>query len=67
MTKHYDGDKCWEIIETFTHQLLGVEAFNLGNVIKYLYRYRKKGYPLEDLKKARHYLDRIIKKYEQKH
>ncbi len=31
-----------------------------GNVMKYLWRYEKKGKPVEDLKKARWYLDRLI-------
>lgn len=35
--------------------------FNAGNVIKYVARHQHKAEPLEDLKKARWYLDRIIK------
>ena len=31
-----------------------------ANVIKYLWRYEKKGKPLEDLKKAQWYLGRLI-------
>ena len=31
-----------------------------GNVMKYLWRYEKKEKPIEDLKKARWYLDRLI-------
>ena len=31
-----------------------------GNVLKYLARYRHKGSPVADLKKARWYIDRII-------
>ena len=34
--------------------------FSEGNVIKYVARHRFKGEPLEDLKKARWYLDRLI-------
>ena len=33
-----------------------------GNVLKYLARYRHKGTPLEDLKKARVYLDWLIER-----
>ena len=40
--------------------------FYLGNVIKYILRHNKKGKPLEDLKKARWYLDREIEKLEEK-
>lgn len=42
------------------------EHFNfvLGNVLKYVMRADRKGRPLEDLKKARWYLDREIQKRE---
>ena len=33
------------------------ESFNIGNAIKYMMRRNFKGKPLEDLKKARFYLD----------
>lgn len=35
-----------------------------GNIMKYLWRYEKKEKPIEDLKKARWYLDRLIHKVE---
>ena len=38
--------------------------FTIGNIIKYVSRYKHKENPLEDLKKAKWYLDRLIKKYE---
>lgn len=38
--------------------------FNEGNVIKYVVRARKKGSHIEDLKKAKDYLEREIKHYE---
>ena len=54
-----------------THYNQGIEAieyieshkmdFNEGNVIKYLTRAKYKGAYLDDLKKARWYLDRLIK------
>lgn len=31
-----------------------------GNILKYMWRYERKGKPIEDLKKARWYLDRLI-------
>jgi hypothetical protein len=46
---------------------MGPEAFAgylKGSVTKYLWRYEKKGKPLEDLKKARWFLDRLIQKVE---
>lgn len=56
----------------YTSHPSGVEAiticehmnFNLGNVIKYLWRSDFKGAKIEDLKKARWYLDREIKRIE---
>lgn len=35
-----------------------------GNIKKYLHRYRYKGKPLEDLKKAQWYLNRLIEEME---
>lgn len=49
----------WEVIER------GDLDFWEGNVVKYVMRYRAKN-GLEDLKKARHYLDYLIER-EQKH
>jgi len=58
--KHYNshpsGVECIQIIEHM--------GFNLGNVIKYLWRSEEKGAPLEDLKKAAWYLQREIAKRE---
>ena len=39
--------------------------FTTGNIIKYVSRHKHKDSPLEDLKKARWYLDRLIKRYEE--
>ncbi|UCF38984.1 MAG: DUF3310 domain-containing protein [Acidobacteriota bacterium] len=41
-------------------------GFHLGNVVKYVARSRHKGKELEDLKKARFYLDRMIQALENK-
>jgi hypothetical protein len=46
---------------------MGPEAYAgylKGSVTKYLWRYEKKGKPIEDLKKARWFLDRLIQKVE---
>lgn len=57
---HYGGaDNPYEAIKVIEAWELG---FNLGNSVKYISRAEKKGAPLEDLKKARWYLDREIKK-----
>ena len=54
---HYQGDYVMRVIEKFG---LG---FCLGNVVKYVLRHGKKA-GLEDLKKARWYLDREISNME---
>ena len=39
-------------------------GFHLGNVLKYILRHQYKEKPVEDLKKARWYLDRYIQQLE---
>lgn len=59
---HYKTQKGLEtidVIEAFTEGLHGGFATNTGNVIKYICRWNKKN-GLEDLKKARWYLNRLI-------
>lgn len=41
-------------------------GFVEGNIIKYIHRYKFKN-GLEDLKKARHYIDFLIEKWEKEH
>jgi hypothetical protein len=53
---HYNKGKI-EVIDFIEDQELG---FHLGNVVKYVCRSDAKGNTLEDLKKARWYLDRKI-------
>lgn len=58
---HYNkgGVECIEAIRA----ALGPELFQgycNGNTIKYLWRHRYKGKPLEDLRKAQFYLERLI-------
>lgn len=56
---HYNKGKI-EVIDFIEDQKLGFKA---GNVVKYVSRYRYKN-GLEDLKKAKWYLDRLIEKFE---
>ena len=57
---HYQGKvECIDCIESATAGLNGIEAFCTGNAIKYLYRWKKKN-GIEDLKKAKYYIDKII-------
>lgn len=53
---HYTQGK-FEVIDVIEDWNLG---FHDGNAVKYIARFRHKGKPLEDLKKARWYIDRLI-------
>lgn len=55
---HPSGVECIEITEHMN--------FCLGNAIKYIWRSGEKGNMLEDLKKARWYIDREIARLEKK-
>ena len=65
---HYmtnSGLEAIDVIEAFTDDLTGIEATDTGNVIKYILRWKHKN-GLEDLKKAKWYLEHLIKKVEEK-
>lgn len=55
---HYTwkGVECKTVIEIMTLGLPGAEAYYMGNVIKYLYRYPRKGTIETDLAKAEEYI-----------
>ena len=57
--KHSGSVECIDAIEAATRY--GFEFYLQGNVIKYLWRYRYKN-GLEDLEKARWYLNKLIEK-----
>ena len=59
--KHYNTGKV-EVIDAIEEWEMG---FCDGNVIKYVARHKHKGKPIEDLKKAKWYLERLIQQYEQ--
>jgi len=66
---HYtlgDGIECIDYIE---QNLTPVEfkGYCKGNVIKYVHRESYKGKPLEDMSKAKWYLDRAIEKMKEIH
>lgn len=62
---HYckGGLECIEAIRAACEGLDGVEAYYVGNVIKYVWRFKGKN-GVEDLKKARKYLDWLIEQEE---
>ncbi len=51
-------------IETIDYIVAKELNYLAGNVIKYVSRYEHKGKPLEDLHKARFYLNRLIEEVE---
>jgi len=53
-TSHPSGVECIEITEHM--------SFNLGNAVKYLWRASLKGAEVEDLRKAKWYVEREIKR-----
>ena len=57
--KSETGLEAIDVIEAFTFDLKGTEAVCTGNVLKYICRWPHKN-GLQDLKKARWYLDRLI-------
>ena len=63
---HYQSETGMEVIdviEAFTFDLKGIEATDTGNILKYMCRWKHKN-GLQDLKKARWYLDHLIKHVE---
>ena len=59
--QHYRAGDIYETIRVIEAWNLN---FRLGNCVKYISRADNKGTPVEDLKKARWYLDREIQKRE---
>jgi hypothetical protein len=60
---HYQsptGLETIDVIEAFTADLVGIEATDTGNVIKYMCRWKHKN-GLQDLKKAKWYLEHLIR------
>ena len=59
---HYVTDKGFEVFdvqEAFIHELKGMSASYWCNIVKYILRFQRKN-GVEDLKKARYYLDKLI-------
>lgn len=59
----YGGIECIQAIEAATAELNGIEAVCTGNVIKYMWRWKRKN-GIEDLKKANRYIQMLIDKLE---
>mgnify|MGYP002516657379 CR=1 FL=1 len=65
--KHYNqgGIECIECIKAAVTNKVGIEAVCVANVIKYLFRYEEKN-GVEDVHKAKWYIDRLLKEMEEK-
>ena len=59
--KHYEAESVTITVQPI--DLCELCNFNLGNALKYIFRYEHKGKPVEDLKKAQFYLNRFIEKH----
>jgi len=59
---HYTNGKveCIDALEAATTGLVGIEAVCIANAIKYLWRWKHKN-GAEDLKKAKWYIDRLLR------
>lgn len=57
--EHYSKNRKIEPIDVIEDWDLN---FHLGNVVKYIGRYKRKGSGIEDIKKAKWYLDRYLKR-----
>ena len=61
---HYQsktGLEVIDVIEAFTDGLIGIEATDTGNILKYICRWKRKN-GLQDLEKAQWYLTHLIEK-----
>lgn len=54
--------ECIKVIEALGHG----ESFAIGNILKYIFRAGKKENKLEDLKKAKFYMDWLVEKCDEK-
>lgn len=62
---HYQSHNAIECIDAIEAALgEGFEYLLAGNCIKYLWRFREKDNPVQDLKKCRWYLDKLIEVYD---
>ena len=63
---HYASNKGFEVFdvqEAFIHELKGMSASYWCNIVKYILRFQKKN-GVEDLKKAKYYLEKLIEEAE---
>lgn len=64
---HYNQGKyeAWDVIDDWCGNLNSIEAYYVGNALKYLCRWKYKG-GVNDLKKAENYISRLVEILEDK-
>ena len=65
---HYASEKGFEVFdvqEAFIHELKGMAASYWCNIVKYILRFQRKN-GVEDLKKAKYYLEKLIEEESEK-
>ena len=65
---HYTSGKGFEVFdvqEAFIHELKGMAASYWCNIVKYILRFQRKN-GVEDLKKAKYYLEKLIEEESEK-
>ena len=65
---HYTSEKGFEVFdvqEAFIHELKGMSASYWCNIVKYILRFQRKN-GVEDLKKAKYYLEKLIEEEAEK-
>ena len=64
--KHYTSEKGFEVFdvhEAFIHELKGMSASYWCNIVEYIQRFQRTN-GVEDLKKAKYYLEKLIEEEE---
>lgn len=64
IVKHYANNKGYDVIDIIEDYHLN---FNRGNIIKYVVRAQRKGCELDDLIKAKDYLEREINSFSERY
>ena len=59
---HYQQSRYqpWDVLPEWLEGWPPFQAYLVGNIVKYLYRAKRKGVTITDLRKAQHYLAHLI-------
>lgn len=63
--KHYqssNGVECIDAMEAATENMKGIFAVDTSNIIKYAFRWDKKGSPIQDVEKIIYYATHLLNK-----